>query len=74
VALAWLLAQKSWIVPIAGTRRLERLDEDLGSAGLRLTPEDLEELDRASASVQVQGRPLPRSQAKVDDRPLTPHP
>src|SRR5207248_794822 len=54
VALAWLLAQQPWIVPIPGTRRLERLDENLGSADVELTPEDLAELDRASASVQVQ--------------------
>jgi aryl-alcohol dehydrogenase-like predicted oxidoreductase len=53
VALAWLLAQQPWIVPIPGTRRLERLDENLGSASLDLTPEDLAELDLASSSVQV---------------------
>ena len=46
VALAWLLAQKPWIVPIPGTRRLERLDENLASANLDLTPEDLAELDQ----------------------------
>ena len=44
VALAWLLAQKPWIVPIPGTRRLERLEENLGSADLDLTSEDLAEL------------------------------
>src|SRR6188472_4244347 len=49
VALAWLLAQKPWMVPIPGTRRRERLDENLGSAELELTPEDLDELDRVSA-------------------------
>ena len=52
VALAWLLAQKPWIAPIPGTRSLERLDENLGSADLELTPEDLDELDTASESVQ----------------------
>ena len=73
VALAWLLAQKPWIVPIPGTRRLERLDENLGSADLDLTPEDLAELDSASASVQVQGDRYPEAM-QTDDRPLTAHP
>ena len=70
VALAWLLAQKPWIVPIPGTRRLERLEENLAAADLELTSEDLAELDSASASVQVQGDALPRGHAD-DDRPLT---
>jgi aryl-alcohol dehydrogenase-like predicted oxidoreductase len=68
VALAWLLAQKPWIVPIPGTRRLERLDENLGSADLDLTPEDLVELDRASASVQVQGDRYPEAMQRMIDR------
>ena len=68
VALAWLLAQKPWIVPIPGTRRLERLDENLGSADLRLTDADLKELDRASASVQVQGDRYPEAMQRMIDR------
>ena len=70
VALAWLLAQKPWIVPIPGTRRLERLDENLGSADLELEldREDLEELDRASASVQVQGDRYPEALQRMIDR------
>ncbi len=68
VALAWLLAQKPWIVPIPGTRRLERLDENLGSADLELTPDDLAELDRASASVQVQGERYSEAMQKMIDR------
>ena len=68
VALAWLLAQKPWIVPIPGTRRLERLDENLGSAELQLTAEDLAELDRASASVQVQGDRYPEAMQRMIDR------
>src|SRR3954465_10349048 len=68
VPLAWLLAQKPWIVPIPGTRRLERLDENLGSADLELSPEDLGELDRASASVQVQGDRYPEAMQKMIDR------
>ena len=68
VALAWLLAQQPWIVPIPGTRRLERLDENLGSVDLELTAEDLAELDRASASVQVQGERYPEAMQKMVDR------
>jgi len=68
VALAWLLAQKPWIVPIPGTRRLERLDENLASADLELAPEDLAELDSASASVQVQGDRYPEAMQRMIDR------
>jgi aryl-alcohol dehydrogenase-like predicted oxidoreductase len=68
VALAWLLAQRSSIVPIPGTRRLERLDENLGAADLRLTDEDLAELDRASTSVQVQGDRYPEAMQRMIDR------
>jgi aryl-alcohol dehydrogenase-like predicted oxidoreductase len=68
VALAWLLARKPWIVPIPGTRRIERLDENLGSADLHLTPEDLAELDSASASVQVQGDRYPEAMQRMIDR------
>jgi aryl-alcohol dehydrogenase-like predicted oxidoreductase len=55
VALAWLLAQKPWIVPIPGTTRLHRLEENLGAVGLELTPEDLSELDVASKQIAVAG-------------------
>ena len=72
VALAWLLAQKPWIVPIPGTRRLERLDENLRSAELELTPEDLAELDSASASVQVQGDRAPPQHAAASLGPAGP--
>jgi aryl-alcohol dehydrogenase-like predicted oxidoreductase len=68
VALGWLLAQQPWIVPIPGTRRLERLDENLASANLELTSEDLAELDHASASVQVQGERYPEAMQKMIDR------
>ena len=68
MALAWLLAQKPWIVPIPGTRRLERLDENLAAAGLDLTTDDLAELDDASASVQVQGDRYPEAMQKMIDR------
>jgi len=59
VALAWLLAQKPWIVPIPGTTKLNRLDENLGAAALELTPEDLAGIDRAAAKITVQGARYP---------------
>jgi aryl-alcohol dehydrogenase-like predicted oxidoreductase len=68
VALAWLLAQKPWIAPIPGTRRLERLDENLAAADLELTADDLAELDRASTSVQVTGDRYPEALQKMIDR------
>jgi len=68
VALAWLLAQRPWITPIPGTRRLERLDENLGSANLELTPQDLADLDRASSSVKVQGDRYPEAMQRMIDR------
>jgi aryl-alcohol dehydrogenase-like predicted oxidoreductase len=68
IALAWLLAQRPWITPIPGTRRLERLDENLASADLELTASDLAELDRASATVQVQGDRYPDAMQRMIDR------
>jgi len=68
VALAWLLAQRPWVVPIPGTRRLERLDENLASADVTLTDEELAELDDASASVQVQGDRYPEAMQRMIDR------
>jgi aryl-alcohol dehydrogenase-like predicted oxidoreductase len=59
LALAWLLAQQPWIVPIPGTRKLERLDENVGAAALRLTPQDLQEIDAAAARVAVEGARYP---------------
>jgi aryl-alcohol dehydrogenase-like predicted oxidoreductase len=60
-ALAWLLAQRPWIVPIPGTKKLERLEENLGAASLELGPEDLAEIDRAAAEIQVEGERYPAS-------------
>lgn len=68
VALAWLLAQKPWIVPIPGTRRLERLDENLAAADLDLTPEDITELTAASDSITVQGDRYPAAMQAMVDR------
>jgi aryl-alcohol dehydrogenase-like predicted oxidoreductase len=59
IALAWLLAQKPWIVPIPGTRKLERLDENLGAAGIELAPEDLREIDSAASKITIQGARYP---------------
>lgn len=55
IALAWLLAQKPWIVPIPGTRKLHRLDENLGAANVTLTADELAEIEDAAAKIQVQG-------------------
>jgi aryl-alcohol dehydrogenase-like predicted oxidoreductase len=59
LALAWLLARKPWIVPIPGTTKLHRLEENLGAASLVLSPDDLVEIDAAAARVQVQGDRYP---------------
>jgi aryl-alcohol dehydrogenase-like predicted oxidoreductase len=59
VALAWLLAQKPWIVPIPGTTKLPRLDENIGSAALALTSDDVREIDRAAAQINVHGARYP---------------
>src|SRR5512133_75042 len=55
IALAWLLAQKPWIVPIPGSRKLERLDENIGSVDIHLTPEDLRRINDAMSQIQVVG-------------------
>jgi aryl-alcohol dehydrogenase-like predicted oxidoreductase len=59
IALAWLLAQKPWIVPIPGTRKLHRLDENIAAAEIELTAGDLDEIENAAASVAVQGARYP---------------
>jgi aryl-alcohol dehydrogenase-like predicted oxidoreductase len=59
IALAWLLARKPWIVPIPGTRRLERLDENIGALAVRLASDDLREIDRAASQITVQGARYP---------------
>jgi aryl-alcohol dehydrogenase-like predicted oxidoreductase len=55
IALAWLLAQKPWIVPIPGTTKLHRLDENIGAITVELTPDDLREIDRAASMITVLG-------------------
>jgi aryl-alcohol dehydrogenase-like predicted oxidoreductase len=68
IALAWLLAQKPWIVPIPGTRKLERLNENIGSAALELTREDLREIDAAAAKIRVEGKRYPEALDKLTGR------
>ncbi|MEP6853119.1 MAG: aldo/keto reductase [bacterium] len=68
VALAWLLAQKSWIVPIPGTRRIERLNENLGAATLILTADDLAGIDTSAAEIIVQGDRYPDAMQRMIDR------
>ncbi|HXX03104.1 MAG TPA: aldo/keto reductase, partial [Xanthobacteraceae bacterium] len=59
IALAWLLAQKPWIVPIPGTTKLNRLEENIGAAGIKLTADDLRDIDEAVSKVTVQGARYP---------------
>jgi aryl-alcohol dehydrogenase-like predicted oxidoreductase len=59
IALGWLLAQKPWIVPIPGTTKPARLEENIGAATLELTPDDLQEIDRAASKITVQGARYP---------------
>jgi len=68
IALAWLLAQKPWVVPIPGTRKLERLDENIGSAAVQLTPADLSDIESATARISVQGARYPDSLERLTYR------
>ena len=67
VALAWLLAQKPWIVPIPGTTKLHRLEENLGAANLQLSAEDLRELDQATSEIKVEGARQPEAVLALTD-------
>ncbi len=68
IALAWLLAQKPWIVPIPGTRKLTRLDENIGAAAVELTSDDLREIESAASQITVQGTRLPEDILKLTGR------
>jgi aryl-alcohol dehydrogenase-like predicted oxidoreductase len=68
IALAWLLAQRPWIVPIPGTRKLERLAENIGSANIELTPEDLRDIDLAAEKIPVQGARYPEALQRMTGR------
>lgn len=68
VALAWLLAQKPWIVPIPGTTKLHRLEENLGATAVELTPGDLQEIENASAQITIHGARYSESSQRLIDR------
>ena len=68
IALAWLLAQKPWIVPIPGTRKITRLEENLGAPAVEFTPDELRELERASSTITVHGARYPEHLQKLVGR------
>jgi aryl-alcohol dehydrogenase-like predicted oxidoreductase len=68
IALAWLLAQKPWIVPIPGTTKLNRLEENIGAASIELTSEDLREIDSAASKITVQGARYPEKLEQMTGR------
>ena len=68
VALAWILAQKPWMVPIPGTTKLHRLEENIGGAAVELTPDDLREIDSASSQIKLEGARYPEHLAKLSGR------
>jgi len=68
IALAWLLAQKPWIVPIPGTTKLHRLEENLGAVNVELTEADLKEIEETSSSLSLQGARLPEAMLKMTGR------
>ena len=68
IALAWILAQKPWIVPIPGTTKLHRLEENIGAAPIELTPDDLRQIDNATSKIPVQGDRYPEHLKKLVNR------
>jgi aryl-alcohol dehydrogenase-like predicted oxidoreductase len=68
IALAWLLAQKPWIVPIPGTTKLHRLEENIGAVSVELTPDDLREIDTAASEITVQGARYPEKLEQLTGR------
>jgi len=68
IAIAWLLARKPWIVPIPGTTKLQRLEENVGAAGVKLTTDDLREIERALSKVAIQGARYPEHLQKLVGR------
>ena len=68
IALAWLLAQKPWIVPIPGTTKLHRLEENIGAVAVELTPDDLRDIDAAASRITVQGARYPEKLEKMTGR------
>ncbi|MFY9940053.1 MAG: aldo/keto reductase, partial [Silvibacterium sp.] len=65
IALAWLLAQKPWIVPIPGTTKLHRLDENIGAVSVELTADDLRQIDEAASKIKVEGDRYPEQIEKM---------
>jgi aryl-alcohol dehydrogenase-like predicted oxidoreductase len=65
IALAWVLAQKSWIAPIPGTTKLERLKENIGATDINVTAEDLREIDAATSKITVEGARYPERLEKM---------
>lgn len=68
IALAWLLAQKPWIVPIPGTTKLSRVEENIGAAAVELTPEDLRQIESTVSKIAVQGARYPENLQKLVGR------
>jgi aryl-alcohol dehydrogenase-like predicted oxidoreductase len=68
IALVWLLAQKPWIVPIPGTTKLARLEENIGAAAIQLTSDDLREIDSAASKITVQGARYPENLMQMTGR------
>ncbi len=68
IALAWLLAQKPWIVPIPGTTKLHRLEENIGAVSIELTPDDLREIESAASKITVQGARYPEKLEQMTGR------
>jgi aryl-alcohol dehydrogenase-like predicted oxidoreductase len=68
IALAWLLAQKPWIVPIPGTTKLHRLDENIGALSIELTSDDLRDIDNAASKITVQGDRYPERLEQMTGR------
>jgi aryl-alcohol dehydrogenase-like predicted oxidoreductase len=68
IALAWLLAQKGWIVPIPGTTNLHRLEENLGAASVELTADDLRDIDSASSKIKLEGARYPERLEQMTGR------
>lgn len=68
IALAWLLAQKPWIVPIPGTTKLNRLEENLGAVNVELTPDDLREIEESASKITIQGARYPEQHERLTGR------
>jgi len=68
IALAWLLAQKPWVVPIPGTTKLHRLEENIGAVAIELTPDDLREIDSAASNITVHGARYPEKLEQMTGR------